>query len=133
MFNSLHITSLDFFWPSNAWVGVQSSTTSVTLHVTFGSIFTCKFTSIIHINLWICDSNWNRKKLCNKQEIMKHLAQKKTCSSVLVRNSLNVFLRMPKAFSTTQQPLLCFLLYINSKTMWWSSYLNGVMIHVIKR
>jgi hypothetical protein len=45
-----------------------------------------------------------------KQQAMNASSTKETCNSILVRNSLNVLLRIPKAFSTT--PMTSFVLFV---------------------
>jgi hypothetical protein len=107
------------------------STTSMTLCAKSNFGFNYNSTSIIHIHLLTFFLIWKHNMLCNKQQIMKTSSKKDTCNSNLVRNSLKVFLRILKAFSTIECPCLCLMLYNSSKTIWWPSSLNGVIIQVI--
>jgi len=128
--NSLSIASPNC---SCSWIpwGVCSLTTLMILCARSNFGFNYNSTSIIHINLLTFVSIWKHNILCNKQQIMKTFGKKNTCNSNLVRNPLNVFLRIPKVLSTIECPCLCLVLYNSSKTIWWPSSLNGVMIQVI--
>jgi hypothetical protein len=76
----------------------------------FVSCITCASPiSMILINLWMLDFVWHQNMLCNKQQV-KTYGKKYIGKSDLVSDSWKVFFIMPKAFSTTKQPTLCFLL-----------------------
>jgi len=128
--NSLSIASLNC---SCSWIpwDVCFLTTSMIICVRSNFGFDYNSTSIIHINLLTFVSIWKHNILCNKQQIMKTFDTKDTCNSNLVRNSLKVFLIIPKALSTIECPYLCLMLYNSSKIVWWHFSLNGVMIQVI--
>jgi hypothetical protein len=88
-------------------------------------------TSITYINLSIAVSIWDHNKSCNKQQVVKTCSTNETCNLILVRNFLKVFLKMPKAFSRTKQPCLCFQLYNESTIVCCPSSLKWVIIQVM--
>jgi hypothetical protein len=71
-------------------------------------VVVCKFWLMIPINFSMLDSTLNHNRLCWRQLEMNTLSKKVTPNSNFPNHFLKVLFKIPKEFSTTLWPLLCF-------------------------